>query len=498
MPADPRVLPPEPAGPVAHPALPPAVAAGLAFTSSGAVLVLEILGIRLLAPYVGLTLEVTTSIIGVVLAGIAIGSAAGGRIADRVDPRRLVALLLGTGGVLALMTVPVVRALGPPASGDDGALGLTIVALLPAATVLSAVTPAVARLQLRDLGETGTVYGTLSAWATAGALAGTFGTGFVLVPLMPVSVAVLAVGVILVLAGVLTALRWRTTTPAQGAGLLAGALLLGLASVAAGTPCDAESTYHCARVEIDPDRAGGRLLLLDDLRHSYVDLGDPEHLEFDYTRWIGDAIDAARPRSRAVDAVFVGGGGFTLPRYVLATRPGSRTRVLEVDGELVDLARDRLGLRTSDALRVDVGDARVTLGGLPDASADIVVGDAFGQLAVPWHLTTAEWHDDVRRVLRPGGVYALNVIDRGDLGLVRAIAATLLDRFADVRLVRERGPARTGNVVFLASARTLPADVRSTARGAQTLDRDAVADLAGDADVLRDDDAPVDQLHSTR
>ena len=95
-------------------------------------------------------------------------------------------------------------------------------------------------------------------------------------------------------------------------------------------------------------------------------------------------------------------------------------------------------------------------------------------------------------------MYALNVIDRGDLGLVRAIAATLLDRFADVRLVRERGAARTGNVVFLASDRRLGPGVRSTARGAVTLGRAEVTRLAGDASVLRDDDAPVDQLHTPR
>ncbi len=475
----------------------PAVAAGLVFLASGSVLVLEILGVRLLAPYVGLTLETTTSIIGVVLGGIAAGSALGGRLADRLDPRRLIAGLLVVGGMLGLATVPVVRALGPGADGDAGALFVTFVALLPGAASLSAVTPAVARLQLRSMGEVGTVYGRLSAWATAGALAGTFGTGFVLVPLLPVSVAVLGVGVGLILAGVLVGLRAGSTTPRTGAAIVAGGLLIGLASVAGGSPCDAESTYHCARVTVDPERAGGRLLLLDDLRHSYVDLDDPRHLEFPYTRWVADGIDGAAPPGTPLDAVFVGGGAFTLPRYLEATRPRSRSLVLEVDGKVVDLARRRFGLRTGDRLRVDVGDARVTLRRAPDASADVVVGDAFGALAVPWHLTTREWLTEVRRVLRPDGLYVLNVIDRGDLGLVRAIAATLLDGFADVRVVRRAGPGDGGgNVVFYASQRPLPAAVASTARGAVTLARPAVQRLAADADVLTDDDAPAEALHT--
>ena len=479
--------------------LPPALAAGLVFLASGAVLVLEILGIRLLAPYVGLTLETTTTIIGTVLAGIAAGAAAGGRAADRMDARRLIPELLIAGALLAVGVVPVVRTLGPAASGggDGAALTLALVALFPAAAVLSAVTPAVAKLQVRDLAATGSVVGRLSAWATAGALAGTFGTGFVVVPLLPTDVAVFAVGGMLLAAGIATALRARLRTRRAAACIAAGAVLVGAATLAAGSPCDAESTYHCARVLADPAHPAVRILVLDDLRHSAVDLRDPRVLGFAYTRWIGDAIDGMAPRRAALDAVFLGGGGFTLPRYLAATRPRSRSRVLEVDGALVDLARERLGLRTGPALRVRTGDARVTLRDEPTASADLVVGDAFGGRSLPWHLATREFAVDVRRVLRPGGLYALNVIDAGPLDLVRAVGATLLDGFPDVAHVARPGPGgrpRAGNLVYLASETALPAGVRTTARGARTYGRAAVARFAAGSDVLRDDDAPADQL----
>jgi hypothetical protein len=470
----------------------PAVAAGLVFVSAGAVLVLEILGIRLLAPYVGLTLETTTAIIGTVLAGIAAGAALGGRAADEVDPRLLLPTLLAAGGALAIATVPLVRLLGPPlrGGGDAAALAITLVALFPAAAVLSAVTPAVAKLQLRDLDTTGSVVGRLSAWATAGALVGTFSTGFVIVPLLATDVAVLAAGGTLVALGLLLGLRGRSPWPLAAAALAAAAL-----SLAVGAPCDVETRYHCAVVVEDDARPGGRTLVLDDLRHSYVDLDDPRHLEFAYVRWIGDAIDGIEPAGAALDAVFLGGGGFTLPRYLAATRPGSRSRVLEVDPPLVELARDRLGLRTGAALRVRTGDARMTLRGEPDASADLLVGDAFGGRSVPWHLATVEFHGEIRRVLRPRGVYALNVIDQPPLRLVRAQAATLLDGFADVALVARPGPAG-GNLVLLASESPLPAAVASTARGARTLDRAEVERFAAGAEPLRDDDAPADQLRT--
>ena len=482
-------------------ALPAPLAAALVFLASGAVLVLEILGIRLLAPYVGLTLETYTTIIGVVLGGIAAGAALGGRAADAVDPRRLLAALFAAGGLLALSTVPIVRLFGEAFEGEGtaSALALALFALLPTATVLSAVTPVVAKLQLGDLRSSGTIVGRLSAWATAGALAGTFCTGFVLVPLLPVRATVIGLGAVLVLAGIAAAVAFRAFPGGGLAAVAGGAVLLAATAAAVGTRCTTESVYYCARVQVDDERPSGRVLVLDDLRHSYVDLDDPRHLEFAYTRWMGDALDALRPSGAPLDAIFVGGGGFTLPRYLAATRPGSTSRVLEVDDQLVDLARDRLGLRTSAALAVRVGDARVTLRGEPTGSADVVVGDAFGSRTVPWHLATAEFVADIRRVLRPDGLYLLNVIDYGDLDLLRAEAATLLDAFADVRLVAvpgDDGRPAGGNLVLIASDQPLPPAVAPASRGAITYDRAALAGLVGDADPLTDDDAPADQLIS--
>ena len=476
----------------------PRTAAALVFAASGAVLVLEILGIRLLAPYVGLTLETTSAIIGTVLGGIAAGAALGGRAADDLDPRRLLPLLLAGGGVLALATVPLVRLLGPAlrGGGDAAALAMTLLALFPPALVLSAVTPVVAKLQLRDLDAAGSVVGRLSAWATAGALAGTFVTGFVLVPLLSTGTAVLLVGGALVVLGLVAGAGFGTGSPGGSAKLAAAAVVIGGGTLAAGPPCDVETTYHCARVVADPERPSGRTLLLDDLRHSYVDLEDPRHLEFDYVRWIGDAIDALGPAGEPLDAVFVGGGGFTLPRYLAATRPGSRSRVLEVDEPLVDLARDRLGLRTGPGLRVRPGDARVTLREEPDASAELVVGDAFGALSVPWHLATVEFAREIRRVLRPGGVYALNVIDRPPLALARAQAATLRAVFGAVVVVDQPGDELGGNLVLLAADGPLPTGLASTARGARPIGGEPLARLVAGAEPLTDAEAPADQLLS--
>lgn len=483
-------------------ALRPVIAAALVFVAAGAVLMLEILAVRLLAPYVGLTLETTTSIIGAALAGIALGAAVGGRVADRTNTRLLVVGLLIGGGVLALLIVPIVHWLGPGARGDGdaAALGITLIALVPAAAVLSAVSPAVAHLQLHDLRASGTVVGSLSGWATAGALVGTFGTGFVLVPLLPVSTAVLTIGGLLVLIGVALGISTRLLPEVGAAGSIFLLLVLGAWSGNIDSPCDTESKYHCIQLEADTNRPSGYVLLLDDVPHSYVDVEDPTYLAFNYVTWIAQAIDATNPGQEPLDGVFVGGGGFTLPRWLLATRPGSRAEVLEVDEELVDFDEKHLGLEPAPGLEIRTGDARIGMLSIPGESADVVVGDAFGNVAVPWHLTTVEWIEEVERVLRPGGLYALNVIDHGELELLRAEAATLLDVFDHVRMVVYGSAERPlgGNGVLLASDRPIPDAALLESEIFTGLSEAKLKAFAGDAQILRDDFAPADQLLTPR
>ncbi len=484
------------------------VAAGaLVFSTSAAVLVLEILAVRLLAPYVGVTLETYTAIIGVVLAGISTGSWAGGRLADRLSPGRLLGPLLILGGAFALLVTPIVRVAGTVAHGGQAVavLTLALAGFFAPAAVLSAVHPTVVKLQLADLRETGRVVGRLSAVATAGAILGTLVTGFLLVAALPVSRIVLGVGVVLVALGVVLSLRFR-----GGAGLPPGPLVLAVAAAVfgqlLGDPCQVQSPYFCARVERDPGRPSGRLLILDDLVHSYVDLRDPTRLEYDYVRELGGVLDAAGPAGAPLEVLHVGGGGFTLPRYLAASRPGSRSVVLELDPAIARLARERLGLVTGPDLRVELGDARLSLARQPAAGYDVVVGDAFGGRAVPWHLTTREFVAGVRRTLRPGGVYAVNLIDAPPLAFVRAEAATLRAAFRHVALVAppdRLGARQAGNFVLLGSGAPLPlpAVQRAAARHGQptgVLDGPALDRFIGRAEVLTDDHAPVDQLVSRR
>lgn len=215
------------------------------------------------------------------------------------------------------------------------------------------------------------------------------------------------------------------------------------------------------RVRFVPDDDGraGWTVLIDDVPSSHVDLADPTRLDFEYMRWVADLLDVLAEPGCALRAVHVGGAGLALPRYVAATRPLSRQVVLDCDAEVVDAVRAAFGFRSTSRLRLRVCDGAAGLAAMADASADVVIRDAFERGNVPEHLATTGFLDQARRVLASDGVYVANVADRPPLARARAEVATALTCFSCVALAAE--PAlfkgrRYGNLVLAASDRALP------------------------------------------
>ncbi|GHB66199.1 hypothetical protein GCM10010331_62640 [Streptomyces xanthochromogenes] len=209
----------------------------------------------------------------------------------------------------------------------------------------------------------------------------------------------------------------------------------------------------------DRDRAGGWTLLLDGAPQSHVDLEAPDRLTFEYQRRLGHVIDLAAPSGQALNVLHLGGGAFTLARYVAATRPRSTQQVVELDAALVQLVRRELPLDPGARIRVRGGDARAGLAKLPDAWADLVIADVFSGARTPAHLTSTEFLADVRRVLKPSGTYAANLADGPPLAHLRGQIATAAGVFAELALAADptvlRGK-RFGNAVLVCSAGPLP------------------------------------------
>jgi spermidine synthase len=210
----------------------------------------------------------------------------------------------------------------------------------------------------------------------------------------------------------------------------------------------------------DGDGRRGWTLMVNGVPSSHVDLDDPLRLDFEYMRWIGDLLDVAAAEGEPLNTLHLGGAGCTLARYLAATRPTSRQLVVEIDPDLIELARQTFGLRSTPGLKLRAGDAREVTAGLPDARFDVVIRDAFAHVAVPRHLTTRGFVAQVARVLTPNGVYLANIGDAPGLDHARNEAATALDRFRNVIVIAEpaqlRGGRRFGNVVLAASDAALP------------------------------------------
>ena len=474
-------------------------AALLVFGSSGAVLVVELVALRLLAPYFGLTLETSTLVIGIALAAIAAGSWTGGQVADILSPRLLLGPLLGLSGVAVALTPFLVRGAG--STGDSNLLFLTAgLTILVPGSLLSAVTPVVIKLRLTDLHETGTVVGRLSGIGTVGAIAGTVVTGFVLISKVPVTGILVGLGAALVLASVVVQVRSGRGRRDVAVAAVVG--LAGIGAVAAPSGCDIETTYHCLSVEADPARDQGMTLVLDGVRHSYVDLDDPTHLEFDYVQAMASTIDTAFPGDEPLTAYHLGAGGLTVPRYLSEVRPGTTSVVSEIDAGVVRADRELLGREFMDQVDVRVEDGRLALARLERGGFDLVVGDAFGGMSVPWHLTTVEAITGVRRALDDDGVYVANLIDHGPLAFARAAVATTGQVFEHLALMSDPGTLRGeggGNLVLVASDRPVDKKAiieRSADRGTGwgLIEGPELDEWVGDAEVLTDDYAPVDQL----
>jgi spermidine synthase len=224
-------------------------------------------------------------------------------------------------------------------------------------------------------------------------------------------------------------------------------------------PAVARTATGTARLLPDLDRPGAMLLTLDETPQSYVDPHDPARLEFEYVRRLAHLVDAVFPPGAPLDALHLGGGALSLPRYLAHTRPGSGQLVVEIDGPLTAFVREHLPWDRRWRLKVRAADAREALASRRPASADLIVSDVFAGARTPAHLTSVEYVALAAAALRPAGVYAANVADGAPLAFARAQAATVRALFPHAVMVAEpsvlRG-RRFGNLVLAGSRAPLP------------------------------------------
>ena len=491
----------------------------IVFLASFCTLMIEIVAGRILAPHLGVSLYTWTSIIGVVLAGISLGNFLGGRLADRRASREVLGLILLVGSlstvatlVLSELALTRVLRLGMPLVARILVLDI-IIFFLPC-LILGVVTPVAIKMTLDDIKRTGAVVGTVYAVSTAGSLLGVFATGFFLIEAIGTRTTILAAGSILFLTAVWAGEYWRN--PAR----LAAVALVGLI-VSGGlfisrdrfldSKCLRESGYYCIRVLSNPIVADPTAtLMLDHLTHTKISLVDPTYLSYSYIRAYADITTITVHEKPDFKSLFIGGGGYGFPRYVEEVYPESEIHVIEIDPAVTEVSYEHLGLRPDTRIISYNRDARIVLMEWDNPPVfDVIYGDAFNDLSIPYHLTTVEFHRMLYDHLSDDGVYLANVIDDYESGeMLRAFINTMGEVFPHIYLVRwgRYDPGEIETIVAVGAKRPLDLDYLDDIErskqtfgrvlGSTAVDQEELAAYrrAGRRVILTDDYAPVEQL----
>ena len=520
------------------------------FIASFCTLVIELVAGRMMAPYVGVSLYTWTSIIGVVLAGISIGAYLGGRMADRYPRSSTLGWLLFLSGLGAFSISPLTNLIGGAqfhTSLMTRILLITTLIFFIPSCLLGMISPVVVKLTLNNLEKTGNVVGKIYAFSTLGSILGTFATGFYLISWMGTRYILLTMGIILILSAFIFGgfFSSKKTFVLFFLFLFLSALLpfVGLHVYATTHPEEfsfptspiesikkmfsyafkfpleeetyffKESDYYTIKLKKSIRGNNGNpleSLVLDHLVHSYTDLQDPLYLEYEYIRMYEEIVGWQAKKRESLKVLFLGGGGYTFPRFIERKYPRAVIQVVEIDPEITRVVKKYLGVSDPTQIRSFNEDGRwFVMNCKEKGTYDLIFGDAFNDLSIPYHLTTKEFAMQLRSLLKPDGLLLANVIDSFKKGaFMPSYIRTLEEVFGKrnvhlMTLSSDYEKIGISTCVVVASAKTLDMDdfVRTVKeRGGEmtshVMPQDRLQEYLKERPsiVLTDDYVPVDNL----
>jgi len=491
---------------------------------------LELVAGRLIARQLGSSLYTWTSVIGVVLTGITIGYYIGGRIADRFDATKALALLLAMCSVTCVAVIILSNLLSNWKVFWHLALPLqagayVAVMFLTPSVLLGSISPIVAKRALERGLPTGRTVGDIYAWGAAGSIAGTFLAGFYLIAAMGTRPLIWAIAAILLLAAILYGPRlWGM----YGWGLVL-LLLIVIANVSASwaqnlaaavalqgkanprTIYEDETPYCYVSVRQESAQPDVRSFIQDRLTHSIIVMGDITDLQYSYEQIHAAVTHSLAETQRDIAALVIGGGGFVFPRYLTKMWPNSRVDVAEIDPGVTEAAFAAFGLQRDTPIEILTMDARNHITQLIHQQQigenvrryDFIYEDALNDLSIPYQLTTKQFNDQIYEVLSETGVYMVELIDSYEVGrFAGAFVNTVRQTFAHVYVICESHPtAFRSTFVIIASKRQIDIEkIRSQPIVAKLdlwpltdTDIETLVEKSGHM-ILTDDYAPVDNL----
>lgn len=444
----------------------------VAFGSGAVVMILELAGSRIVAPYLGTSTIVWTTLIGVMLAALSLGYWLGGKAADHFPkPFALIIILLGSAAAVALIA-HAQRFLG--IGNNSSFLAIKAIVMMsvlfaPATILLGMVTPFAVKLSLVTLERTGRTVGNLYAISNLGSIVGTFLGGYILISFFGSSriMSILSV-ILLALAGLLIAVSRGKfkSTPFVFILLIAASGLIFPGTITLGNNkrviADVETTYGRNWVfETMDSQSKKPIRVLSNLVRGYqsaIFIHDPETLVFDYTKFF-DTFELFNPG--ALSGLMIGGSTYTYPQHFLTTSPNRSITVIEIDPGVTQIAKKYFGLIDQPNLTIVHEDGRLYLNENKKLY-DVIFIDAFRSgFTIPYHLTTVEAVEKIHGSLSQRGIVMLNMITalRGPKSaFLRAEYSTYAEKFPFVEVYRvnpEYDENEIQNIMLIASKEPL-------------------------------------------
>lgn len=433
----------------------------IAFIDGACLMMYELVAARLLAPYIGSSIYVWTSVIGVIIAALSLGYAAGGYLADkRGKTTDLVWLILAiAGGVIATMWfyVPVLSLLAEilPDPRLQGLLA-SLILFAPTSFLIGIISPYLVRLQLHSLSRTGRTVATVSALNSVGGIVGTFSTGFIIFSFLG------SRETLLLIAGILVATSWLLLVsykPLERIILSIFILGSGIVGTAYSQPYIVASidtpTAHY-RVE-DVEFAGETVRVLKTGPNAYQsgkNLSQPDTLVFWYTQAMAQAVESVPEKKRIL---IIGSGAFSLPEYFANKYPSLEIDVVDIDPHLEAISKTHFDYMPQKNVNFIASDGRSFINKSHSKPYDAILVDAFSNLTIPFSLTTEEFAQNLHKNLSKNGVVAMNVISSTSKNacddLLNGISSSMEASFASVDHVFEypQDTSLRQNIIVLAS-----------------------------------------------